>query len=185
MSEELIHQSKTWEVIAREFNEIFDKLDPENPDESDLQALREYLAETPQAHVMVFDFARTVKDTMINSVYSDPILQICVKANADHILDEMGYEEAPMLERLLMDNLINWWLRLQLLELATSDMYKSKEYKRSEIEYMEDRLGVTQRYFMQACVTLVRIKKITLQTPRLHVNLGTDKDQEVNVTKNV
>jgi len=173
-------KSKRREVVFRELNKIMDKIDLENPDDKDLQALEVIMNENPEAYSMVFDLERAVQDEIIEKSFPDPIGQICIKAYVQHTRDEMGFGNAQMLERPLIDNTITCRLRLLWMEYHLSDHRALEKMRRSQLQQIEKRLSDYQRRFLRSSKETARIRKILSQTNIPQVNKIPDRGQQVN-----
>jgi hypothetical protein len=92
----------------------------------------------------------------------------------------MDYKDAPMLERLLIDNVINAWLRCQWTEIRLADIAGEVTYR--EVEFWEKRLSLSQARYLRACETLTRVRKLARNTPALQVNIAAEGGQQVNVS---
>ena len=92
----------------------------ENPDNKDLVELRDYLEEKPNLFRVVIDLAKVEKDKLIDNIIHQPAGQVGVEAQINNMHIEVAYQESSVLERLLIDNIINCWLRLQWVEMRLS-----------------------------------------------------------------
>jgi hypothetical protein len=93
---------------------------------------------------------------------------------------ELGSEEAPLLEQLLIQQAALCWLKLNLVELSYSGTMKQSITLTLGI-YWEKRLSAAQRRFTRACETLTRVRKLSRNTPALQVNIAAQGGQQVNV----
>lgn len=171
--------SKSSEEILRELKVLNEKCFKDDPEEEDLKSLREYLNQNPHVYSYVFDVAKTVEEKIIGEISPEPALAIYIQASTSQMRMEMGYENAPILEQILIDNIINCWLRLQFVELSPP---QHRTYKH---DIREDRLTAAQNRLRQACVTYIRVKKMISQTPALQINIATEKGQQVNIAGDV
>jgi len=153
----------------------------ENPDKKDLQELREYLEESHNFFRAVIDLAKVVQDKLIENIIQQPAGQVGVEAQINNIRIEMAYEESSVLECLLIDNIINCWLRLQWVEMQLTGLVNTEQVSLRVVEYWEKRLSASQRRYLRACETLARVRKLTRNTPMLQVNIATERGQQVNV----
>jgi hypothetical protein len=103
------------------------------------------------------------------------VAQIAVEEHAAYIRAEMGYHEAPIMEKMLIENVITAWLRVQWLEfLITARM--SGEFRIPAMEFWQKSLATAQRSYLAACETLAKIRKMKL--PNIQLNIG---DKQINV----
>ena len=95
---------------------------------------------------------------------------------------DLGYDDAPMLEQLLIQQAALCWLKLSLIELSYSGTMK-QSITLTLAMYWEKRLSAAQRRFTRACETLARVRKLSRNTPALQFNIATSGGQQVNVAK--
>ena len=168
-----------------ELLELIGKCYQENPDKKDLQELRGYLEGKPNLFRAVIDFAKIVQDKLIEDIIHQPAGQVGIEAQVNNVRIEMAYEDSSVLERLLIDNIINCWLRLQWVEIQLSGQSNKDQMSIRVVEYWEKRLSASQRRYLRVCETLARVRKLTRNTPLLQVNIATERGQQVNVAVDV
>jgi len=175
MVEEQNGQGKSWEDIERELNELNKKCFKDDPEDADLEALREYLNQNMHAYSFLYELEKVVEKKIMGEFSSNPAIEIYTEVSTWQMRVEMGYENAPTIERMLVDNIINCWLRLLFVELSPP---QHRTYKH---DIRDNQLTTAQRRFRQAILTYTRVKKLISQTPALQFNIATGKDQEVYV----
>jgi len=168
-----------------ELLEIIEKCYQENPDKKDLQELRGYLEGKPNLFRAVIDFAKIVQDKLIEDIIHQPAGQVGIEAQVNNVRIEMAYEDSSVLERLLIDNIINCWLRLQWVEMQLSGQLNKEQVSIRVVEYWEKRLSTSQRRYLRVCETLARVRKLTRNTPMLQVNIATERGQQVNIAGDI
>jgi len=90
---------------------------------------------------------------------------------------QLGYELAPPLERLLIENILNCWLQYHMVENNyTTVMSGSTTLERGA--YWDKRLSVVQRRYLRSIETLAKVRKMKL--PAIQVNIG---EKQVNVVR--
>jgi hypothetical protein len=87
-----------------------------------------------------------------------------------------------MLEQLLIQHAALGWLRLTLAELAYSSVMKGSIPLTLGL-YMEKRLTMAQKRFTRSCETLVRVRKLSRNTPVLEFNIAAEGGQQINVSQ--
>lgn len=132
---------KSWEEIERELTVLNEKCFKDDPEEEDLESLREFLNQYPEAYSMAFELSRIVELKIIREVSPKPGYAIYIEANTGQLRKEMGYENSSTLEKVLIDNVINCWLRLQLVELSPPQPRNFRH------DVREDRLTSAQNRF--------------------------------------
>jgi len=161
--------------------DLIEKTDKEDPDPKDLALLRRAVREHPVLWDVAGDLAKTARDKIIKELSKSPFIREAVGAYKDHMRNELGHESAPMLEKLLIDQVVICWLRLYHVELLYSYVRSTALVTLEHGAYWERRLSAAQRRFLRACTTLSRIRKMTGRTPELmQVNIGA---QQVNVAQ--
>ena len=157
----------------------------ENPNKRDLQELRDYLDEKPHLFRAVLDMGKVVQARLIEVFVLPPAGQIGIEAQIKKIRKEMAYDQSQILECLLIDNIINCWLRLQWVEMQLTGLVNTEQVSIRVVEYWEKRLSASQRRYLRVCETLARIRKLTRNTPVFQMNFATEKGQQVNVAGDV
>lgn len=168
-----------------ELLELIGRCYMENPDKKDLQELRVYLEDKPNLFRAVIDLAKIVQDKLIEDIIQQPAGQVGIEAQINNIRIEMAYDQSPILECLLIDNIINCWLRLQWVEIQLSGQSSKDQMSIRVVEYWEKRLSSSQRRYLRVCETLARVRKLTRNTPMFQLNIATEKGQQVNVAGDV
>ena len=162
-----------------EFNELIGRCYKENPSKQDLDELKEYLQENPDLYHYVFDLYKILQSTMIDGFIAQDTARQAIETNIEMINHELGYNQAPMIEKLLINNVANCWLRLQWVEYQSSAVMGRSEVRFAEVEYWEKRLSASQRRYLRACETLARVRKITRTT--MQINIAEEGSQQVNI----
>jgi hypothetical protein len=147
--------------------------------------LEKYLKEAPQLYQIVFDISKIVQQKLVETIIHQRPGQMSLKANIIHLRDGMAYEKSPVLEQLLIENVINCWLRLEWIELQLTGQSNQEYINIKTIEYWEKRLSANQRRYLRAVETLARVRKLTRNTPMLQVNIATQDGQQVNIAGDV
>lgn len=151
----------------------------DKPDKTALSDLQVYVRAHPGALADCIGFAGLIQQALINKVVNQPTL-------AEAVLDEMtitraglGYDTAPTLERLLIENIENCALRLRWVEYQLS-AHMSSNSSPGMIALWEKRLSITQARFLRAVETLAKVRKLAV--PALQFNIAQDGGQQVNIT---
>ena len=97
----------------------------------------------------------------------------------------LGYDHAPAIEQLLIEQVALCWLRLNVLEVKYTQIRKNTTMEIYQADFIEKQLNYAQRRFTRAIETLARVRKVTRQTLALQVNIATAGGQQVNVLGDV
>jgi hypothetical protein len=131
------------------------------------------------------DLARTAALHLIqDGITATPAVKESLSAAWDGLKMDLGYDNAPMLEQLLIEQVALCWLRLYTAEQGyTNKVYTASSYE--SLNYWERRLNASQRRYLRACETLARVRKIIRRTPALQINIAAQGGQQVNVAGDV
>jgi len=159
-----------------EFGEIVRKTDKTDPKTEDVRALRSYLEEHPEVWRVFGDLAEFAYKRLVDASAGDQVvLGESLKVGRLAMRQDLGYEQATALERLLLDQVALCWLRLHYVEFhhtAASNGEAPPTLK----DHWERKLSATQRRYLRACETLARVRRLNL--PSLQINVA---DRQVNV----
>jgi hypothetical protein len=158
-----------------EITSLLKRCDTEDPAPEDVQALRRHLQESPHAWRVYGDLANAITEEMIRGIQTSALGKESVVVWRLKTRNELGYKEAPPLEKMLIDHLMLCWLRLQMAEHVYTGCTKEGGTLNQGL-FWEKRLSAVQRRYLRAVETLARIRKLAL--PVLQVNIG---DKQVNV----
>jgi hypothetical protein len=169
-------------LIRERFAELCDKTNVEKPRAADLKALVAFLDDYKSMELWraVASAAYLAELTVIENASAVQALKECWKHRLQSLKDELGYRDAPMLERLLIQQAALCWLKLNIVELNYSSVMKQSITLTLGM-YWEKRLTASQKRFTRACETLARVRKLARNTPALQVNIAADGGQQVNV----
>ena len=170
----------TVEAPTEDVRALLAAVNVEKPKPGAVKAYRQWLADNPEAWRMAGDMARLAQDKMIDTFRAAPIIKEGVHVGMAVLRKDLGYGTAPMLEQLLIDQIVVCWLQMYLTQQAyTGNMAGSLTLTQGD--YWERRLTTTQGRYLRAMETLARVRRLARVTP-LQVNIG---GQQVNVAGEV
>jgi len=154
------------------------QIDQEDPSPLDLETLRMALCTEPDLWRTVGDLVDQAVLEIVKNLNANPVAREFVKANYEGQKRDLGYESAPPLERMLIQQVALTWLRLQILEqhYTQSTMTTANPLTRETGDFWDRRLSAAQRRHLRACETLARIRKMGIAA--VQVNIA---DQQVNI----
>ena len=155
--------------------QVLDRCNTDKPKADDLKAMRELLQATPEVWQICGDLSKINTREVIEGIEATPAIKESVTAGREAMRRELGYKDAPLLEKMLIDHLMLCWLRLQLAEHRYTNCIKEGGTL-AQGESWEKRLSAVQRRYLRAVETLGRIRRMKL--PTVQVNIG---DKQVNV----
>jgi hypothetical protein len=143
---------------------------------ADRLALQRAFADHPGLWRVVGDMALQARQRMIEKYAAQPVVQEAITAGTGALSRSLGWDQAPMLEKLLIDQVITCWINQYDVQTRyTLNMASNPTLEQGT--YWEKRLSSAQRRYLRACETLARVRKLAQAGP-LQVNIGA---QQVNV----
>lgn len=172
------------EQTRAKFQALLDKTNKEHPSPKDVQALSDLLSGNRKLKLWrdVVSAGHLAELMVIQNARATAGLKECWKHRLQVLKKDLGYDEAPLLEQLLIQQAALCWLKLNLVELSYSGTL-AQSHTLTLGMYWEKRLSAAQRRFTRACETLARVRKLSRNTPALQFNLATSGGQQVNVAK--
>lgn len=162
-----------FEVIARAY-------EAKKPKKEDLQVIRKFLIDYPQMCKLVFGIVESVQSLIVKNMAVDQeVVHVAIEEYLVSIRNDFGYHDAPIMEQLLIENIVTAWLRVQFCETQLA-FRMNGEQRMSVMEFWERRLSMAQRRYLAACETLAKIRKMSI--PAVQLNIG---DQQINVAGNL
>ncbi len=143
---------------------------------------RDLLKENPGLWRHVGDLAHQTTLALIKNAQGSVAFTESIRQGLEELKAELGYDSAPALEKLLIEQVLVTWLRLSLLEkgAATRHTVGVFEFARPT-EAQDKRIAQALRSFTHACTTLARVRKLAQRTPEImQINFGA---QQVNLVK--
>jgi hypothetical protein len=170
---------RTPNEIASSFVTLVRSVDTEKPKQQDIEALRECLQVVPDLWRALMDLVKVTEDRVMGELDMPRSMREGLGVGLQHLKEELGYSTAPMLEKLLIEQVALCWLRQNITELRLARAADGGTLGQGE--YWEKRLSATQRRYLRACETLARVRKLTLGTLALQVNIAAAGGQQVNL----
>ena len=98
--------SKIEETKGRELGEIIMRAYKPNPDKKDIQELQKWLEEYPEIWCLVFDISQVIESNLIERMVPQQAASLAIEKNVNAIRRDLGYEEATVIEVMLIDNIV-------------------------------------------------------------------------------
>lgn len=161
---------------------LVERTNKANPKAEDVDALHALLKK-PELMNSVAGFAQRNIRLITNSKGWVPAVREIVLAEIRRMADNMGYDQAPELEKLLIDGVIQTWLRWQTWEYYYNEISNIEGTSMRQAVFWEKRLTAAHNRYLKSCESLARVRK--LLRPVMQVNLAQDGGQQVNVAGDV
>lgn len=167
-------------VIADDRDEIYrlmKAVDKKRPDKKDVAALILALRQNPELWRSLGDMANNAATHLIDTMQAPQSLKLSLQQGWKYLQAELGAESATALEKLLIQQVVISWLRLNLVEYSYTTIHQ-ESITLARGDYWERRLNAAQRRFLRACSTLARVRKMDL--PPIQVNIAQQQVNQVN-----
>lgn len=161
-----------------EFADLIKKVDRASPSHEDIRTLEEAMRDVPELAERLGNLMALVQSELIQKIVSGRSSQVAIAEKLNQQRVEFGYDESPIWERLIIDNILNCWLRLLWVEYQLGSFMGKPSVRFKEIQHWEQRLNAAQRRFLRACTSLARIRKMDL--PPLQINIAQQQVNQVN-----
>jgi hypothetical protein len=152
--------------IRERFIELVRKTNKDNPRPADVEELRKMLSEHRALELWrsISGIAQAAELTMLSRApFLTPALRECWRERLNQVRLDLGFNDAPEAERLLISHVALCWLRLNLVENGyTSNT--SGEHSLTIGIYWEKRLTAAQKRYTRAVETLTKVRALTAAT---------------------
>jgi hypothetical protein len=167
-------------LVVRQFLQLVQGIDKQDPSPADVQALREMLHGHPDLWRVYGDLAAIAARTLIQRLDARPHLVESLTCGWHAVKEDLGYSVAPPLERLLIEQVVLCSLHMYLVA-GEYGLVVEPSIPQSSIDHWERRLSAVQHRYLRACESLARIRKLARTTPALQVNIATHGGQQLNL----
>jgi len=171
-----VNKIKLTQKRGDEFMALVEGAYVEKPDKKDLQKIREFLVDFPELCKAVFGLAEAVQETLVKNMFDQDVPKIAIEEYTVTVREEFGYHDAPIMEKLLIENIVIAWLRMYWLEYQLVLRMGQQQINYASTEFWERRLTMAQKRYLRACETLAKIRKMAV--PAFQLNIG---DKQINV----
>ena len=167
---------------SKEIQKLWEKLNKagDKAKGEDITRFRAIAAENPSSVPVWWSAMDNMRRQLIGNI-SKGSSRACLLAEMDALKVELGLEQAPPIERLLIDNIITLKFRLVYVEFG----YNQALTQGTQVEYWDNLLTTTQNRFLKAVESLARIRRLAQQTPTLQLNIAQAGGQQVNVAGDI
>ena len=149
------------------------------PEREDVVALRTHLENHPGLWRLIGDLSASTYQKLVEAAAGgQTAVAESLHVGRDAMRGELGYQTASALERLMIDQVVLCWLRLNHTEQRYTAAFEGTvKIPIPVADYWERRLSSSQRRFQRACEGLARIRKLAF--PSLQVNIA---NKQVNLS---
>jgi hypothetical protein len=127
---------------------------------ADMKKCREYAQEHPALFDHFSMLANSTFSVVLDGTDMNETTRICVEGELHALRRQLGIKTATPMEKLLIEEVVICWLRLQLMEQIYSNNYKGSGVTLAKAEYLEKRLSATRRRYQQSIESLARTRSL-------------------------
>lgn len=132
--------------------------------------------DNPKLWRIAGDMTLHTEKNLIERMSNQAVVVAAINRGVQEMRDKLGQSDAPMLEWLLIDQVILCWLNLNQVQ-RVYDQQMSLSLSITLAMYWEKRLTMAQTRYQKAIETLAKIRRLSSARP-LQVNIG---GQQINV----
>ncbi len=161
------------------------KVEVDKPKQEDVANLRRLLKSNDTYWQLAGDLMLQAQHSALQSINagkSKTLMTESAEEGMQHIRRQLDYATAPMLEKLLIEQIVTAWLRLGICEMQFSTRMAG-ELTLAQGDYWNRALDAAQRRYLRAIESLARVRRLKL--PALQVNVAQPGAKQLNVTTGV
>ena len=174
-------------ATVQQIDELIRMADSQSPRdkakaEEALAQLRECIQTVPNLWRITGDLALQAERQAIDRLSGGQFTKECIRRGLQSLREELGYDQSPAVERLLIEQIVLCYLRLHAVEQFYSNVHADQLTPTRSL-YWEHRLSAAQQRYLRACEALQRVRKLKL--PALQVNIASNGGRQLNVAGEV
>lgn len=143
---------------------LAERTDKPNPKESDLAELRKELEAVPNFEETFDNLTQLMTTEILRGFTGKSAFHYEIAARQiDGMKKELGYQLSTFIEKMLIDEVVMRWLRLQVMD----NDHKSATYREHSFReglYYDKRLHLAQKRYLKAIETLTKVRKMLVET---------------------
>lgn len=157
---------KSAEAWRARLNELAKLIRVEKPEKQDIEDFKLTL---PYVDLAFADMASANEKALINLMTPehDNALRLTMEYSLSQMKRDLGYDQSSAVERLVINQIVLCWLRMQVTEYRLTCNIEERM-----IDFYDKRLNAAQLRFNRACESLLRTRKMMIQTPALQINIA-------------
>ncbi len=159
-------RATTTSEVYKEFAALLERTNKTNARPADVQKLTRFLDENEAENLwrIVAGVCRTAEVTLLAHECIPAAMRECWKRRMTAQRRELGYADAPEMEKLLISHAVVCWLRLNMLEIFAAQALNQDAVSFKKAEFLEKRLVIAQRRFTRAVETLAKVRALAAAT---------------------
>ena len=168
--------------LVNNFSSLVERTNKENPKEKDMQELKAYFDNDPAIALHIGNINKTVFDSILETLVGESALRReAMQRYISNMESELGYHTSTFVERMLIDEIVMRWIRLQVMENDHKvNTYAEHTFRKGL--YYDKRLHLAQARYLKAIATLAKVRKMIAATQakgaEMFKNLITKEDKK-------
>ena len=164
-----------------EFFRLVKRMDSvKQPTPEDINHLRKLVVSTPSLWRVATQASSAICEQLLEKMSGGRTRSLML-AEVEILKKQLGYDAAPPLERLIIENLLTVRLRLVYAEANYTQCMMGRAITFKEGEYWDNLLSSSQARFLRAAETLARLRRLARVSAALQINIANDGGKQVNV----
>ena len=94
--------------------------------------------------------------------------QMAASYHLGNLKQQLGYDDAPIMEKMLIEHILVCWLRLSVVEWRHHQHTKG-EHRMSDGAYWDKALTAAQKRYLRVTETLAKVRRLNIS---VQVNIG-------------
>ena len=149
------------ESSYQDITSLIKKTDKENPKPEDLAEMQRYLDDN-SALVVANSISRKALERAVEICSTSALVRELYNRQIKEKQNELGIKTASPIEKILIEQVVICWLRLNHFEMIYSNKTAESHTFTSGI-YWDKKLSSAQRRLLKACESLAKVKKLTAE----------------------
>jgi len=150
--------------VVRGFIELVRRTNTASPAPEDVRALREMMAAHAELWRVAGDLAQRTTLHLIEQASASAAVRESLARGAVELRAGLGFERAPALEKVVIEQVVLCWVRLNLFEQRLAAVLEEGTTAET-VHFWEERVANGQRQLLRACESLARIRKLAQRSP--------------------
>ncbi len=166
------------DIDVSKISDLIDRMNTDKPKPSDVVAFREALTRYPALWKVAGDMMEMAEGKILSNIKAPAMMTESIRHGMETMREEMGYERAPVLERILIHQVLLTWLHYHKTQYSYQ-IVLSEQHQFTLGQYWEKRLSAAQRRYLRAVESLARVRKLS---KRGLVQINIAGQQQVNTS---
>ncbi|MCK4849724.1 MAG: hypothetical protein KAT11_00160 [Phycisphaerae bacterium] len=165
--------------VEQQCTEAVARADKQDASEADEENLREMIQKHPKQLKCYSNMAILAIRYIIDKIADTPAKQQLLTERYLNLLEDLGYKKSSEVERLLIEQVILSYFRMNITEMNYTQNFHGEEGISLTLGiYYEKRLTAAQHRYLRALGTLARVRKL-LGGPAVQFNIAMEGGQQV------